>query len=128
MRSDQYWHELSECERRAIRDKRDCPIIAVIKGMPNSLKQTIYKELNYLPSSNPNYLTGERPWIEDFGQYLWEKEFFESSIPIDYRLYYAAKNPILVNHKNKSRELSNFLIEIGEVTNGEFGNLPLLAG
>jgi len=135
-----YWHNLSAEEKKAIHNPEDYPIISVIDGMPLPLKKTLDHELDYISSLDPKkYGESQISWINDFAYYLWEKnfdkdpkiniqktnlffeEFCKSSVPIDYRLYFTAKNSGLVDEEDMSSELGGFLSEIYEVTEGKFG-------
>src|SRR4030042_4356980 len=131
MKNHRWYHELSLEEREAIHDKRDCPIISVIDDVPSDIKSIIDKELYYI-ACNPGYISGEIPWYNDFKWYDCKNEeehnkraSFEEVFR-DYRLYFAAKNPNLVNKKVMSEELTNFLSEVYKRTKRKFGfNLPL---
>jgi hypothetical protein len=135
-----YWHELTEEEKKAIHNPDNYPIISIIKGIPRETKEKIYHELCDVPSLvKKKYEHEQIKWLNDAGQYLWENEFHKdktidvqktglfvneilhSPIRIEYRLYYVAKNPRVINGIEASKELADFLYDVYKITGGRFG-------
>ncbi len=137
-------YKLSQKEKRAIHNPEDYPIISVIHKTPLDVKKKIYSELGYIQNAAGGkvYNDGDKLWLEDRAHYLWQNKFHsdpainvqhtplfiqevrEGIIPIDYRLYFAARNPGLVNPDSMSQELISFLSRIYKASKGRFGLDP----
>jgi len=122
------WKEPTEEEKRAIRDSRDIPIIAVIKGLTPEDRKLIYDSIRIKSEYEKDFEKTQEPWIEDFKTYWGENhhrdpsscteefstDFLNSCEYQRFRLYYAAKYPerIEINHVN--RRTLDFFVESEE--------------
>jgi hypothetical protein len=92
----EYWHDLTEAEKRAIRDPKDEPIISVIKAIPQDVLKKLDMLLEFLPADE-FFIPEELPWVKDFLWYKNEKGCEEGvswdRMCAEYRLYFAARHP-----------------------------------
>lgn len=121
------WHELSEDERKAIRNPTDCPIISVIDGLSSEDRKQIYNSIKIKSDYYPDFAETQKQWVEDLCWYMGQKlqkdvkncqEFLEEiNGPFHerFRLYYAAKNPANIEIIKVNRRALEFLLEVDEV-------------
>jgi len=110
-----WWAELTEGEKKVIRDKREYPIFSVIKGMPNETRKEIYNSMRVKDVFSGVYGHTEAGWVSFFEDCYCEKhgitreelrrncpesnklkvdeatEFLCSALPERFKLYFAAK-------------------------------------
>lgn len=103
-----HWHNLTDEEKRAIRDPNDYPILSIVDGFSPEERRRIYGSIKFKDLAH--YKAEEIPWLRDFIHYLVEnrkkkdldvsidtinKIFFDEmnqdGIHERFRLYYAAK-------------------------------------
>ena len=120
------WKDLNDEEKKAIRDSRDVPIIAVIKGLACEDRKLIYDSIKIKSEYEPDYNESQRPWISDFKGYWKENnhkdpevcseefsaDFIKSHEYERFKLYYAAKHPERVEIKHINRRTLDFFAEI----------------
>ncbi|VVB82797.1 Uncharacterised protein [uncultured archaeon] len=121
------WQEPTEEEKRAIRDSRDIPIIAVIKGLSCEDRKLIYDSIAVKSEYETDFMKTQEPWIEDFKTYWGENhhqdpsdspefgnDFVNSREYERFRLYYAAKHPDRIEIKHLNRRTLDFFVETEE--------------
>lgn len=126
------FHELSETEKKAIRNPEDYPIISTIDGLSKKDLSMINRAI-FIDSKNHElfheYMDEEKPWVTDFQHYYGENhkdlvdavhttsfcdEFKHSNLCKRYRLYFAAKHPnkIEILKKYKGYEKANIFLSL----------------
>ena len=122
------WNNPTEAEKKAIRDLRDIPIIAVIKGLSCEDRKLIYDSIKVKDEYRDDFMKSQEPWISDFKEYWGQNHHQDPDIcsgefSTDYlnshenerfRLYYAAKHPDRVEIKKVHRRVLEFLLETEE--------------
>jgi hypothetical protein len=108
----EYWHDLTEDEKRAIHNPEDYPIISVIKAIPQDILKKLDKLLIPL-SSDKSFFIEETPWLRDFFWYKNEGKACDDSsswdrMCIEYRLYFAAEHPDKIENPSNP-EIKDFL-------------------
>jgi len=121
------WHELSEEERKAVRNPTDCPIISVIDGLSPEDRGQIYNSIKVKPNYYIDFAKTQKAWMEDLCWYMGQKlkkdvrnckEFLEEingAFHERFRLYYAAKNPNNIEIIKVNQKTLEFLLEVEEV-------------
>jgi hypothetical protein len=118
------WCELTEEEKKALKNKEDLPIIGVIKGLNSEDLQSIYESLAVKEEYREDFMKTQITWISDFKGYWGVNhnrdpdtspefgiDFLNSHEPQRFRLYYAAKYPERVEIRKIRRKTLDFLTE-----------------
>jgi hypothetical protein len=135
------WINLPEQEIKAIHDKRDYPLISLIKSLSDQERGLIDKSIIVKDEYKGEYIHLQEPWIRDFKTYWRENhhknptgcvEFGEdltkSGEGERYKLYYSAHNPDkieVIKVNSKTLEFLSKAIETVKIVNLTLDNSVL---
>lgn len=122
-----WWRDLKPDELKAIHNREDYPIIAVVDGLSEDERKEIYSSIKVKPDYCNDFAQQQTTWINDLCYYLGQKlgkdakDCQELSQEINgpfherFRVYYAAKYPNRIEVFKVNRLTLDFLTEIDDI-------------